>query len=469
MAIQPENSRPRAQGGANSGLFANGGIGGFFQAIMQMFTGMGSDGQAGGGGGLFQGLLNMFGLGTPQAPTPQQEAENTQKTIINEQQADLAAKGLYPGTGRLAQDGTAGAVMQHAMRLDSDPNYAKQYMRTALRDPDLSATDIMKIQASLNKLGYDVGDVNGRMNNETRTDLNKFLQDNPDVKRAVPTQTAEATAPRGGIIGWVMDKVESVKSVRDHALAPATTPGSVKGLLGIIGEHESGQNYNAIWPKASGNGTDFTKMTVNEVLAYQRNYTQNEGRASSAVGRYQIIQGTLRGLKEDMGLSGNERFDAAMQDRMATRLLEQRGLNDFRSGRISPEKFMDNVAKEWASMPNRHGRGHYDGDGLNAVGVSIAPVRTAIMDILKPAAPEAPTRVAAARTNDVDFSRPAQRTHNTEMGGLSGMAKSAFSTASSVIDKVDNVLDNASEAVFGKGGLTAAASSVSIGGWKPFG
>lgn len=452
MPTQPDTNRPRSQAPSNGGLFGGlfggggggaeggaSGIAGFFQALMQLFTGGGS-----GGGGLFGGL---FGLGTPQAPTPQQEAENTQKTIINEQQADLAAKGLYPGTGRFAQDGTAGAVMQHAMRLDSDPNYARQHMRSALRDPNLDATDIMKIQASLNKLGYDVGDVNGRMNNETRADLDKFLRDNPDVKRAVPAQTAESTAPRGGVMGWIMDKVESVRNVRDHALAPATTPGSVKGLLGIIGQHESRQNYNAIWPKTEGNGTDFTRMTVNEVLAYQRNYTRNEGNASSAVGRYQIIQGTLRGLKEDMGLSGNERFDAAMQDRMAVRLLEQRGLNDFRNGRISPERFMDNVAREWASMPNRHGRGHYDGDGLNAVGVSIAPVRNAMMDILKPAAPEAPTRVAAARTQDVDFSRPAQRTHNSDSSGLTGMARSAFSTASSVIDKVDDALDTARSVV----------------------
>ena len=467
MAIQPETNRPRGQAGSNPGLFGGGGIGGFFQAFIQLFTGMGSDGN-GGGGGLFQGLMQLFGLGTPQAPTPQQEAENTQKTIINEQQADLAAKGLYPGTGKFAQDGTAGPLMQHAMRLDSDPNYARQYMRQAMRDPNLDAMDIMKIQASLNKLGYDVGDINGRMNTETRSDLDKFLRENPDIKRAVPAQTAESTAPRGGIMGWIMGKVDSVRSTIDHAVAPASTPGSVKGLLGIIGQHESGQNYNAIWPKASGNGTDFTKMTVNQVIAYQENYTENQGKASSAVGRYQIIRKTLEGLKDDMNLSGNEKFDAAMQDRMAIRLLEQRGLNDFKAGRIPPEKFMDNIAKEWASMPNRHGRGHYDGDGLNKVGVSTAPVRAAMADILRPAAPEAPTRVAVARTQDIDFSRPAQRSHNSDMGGLTGMAKNAFSTAtnaaSSVIDKVDNVLDNASTAVFGKGGFTGAVSRL-----NPFG
>lgn len=444
MAIQPENNRPRAQTG---GLFAGGGIGGVFQSFLQLFTGMGSDGNGGGGGNFFQGLMQLFGLGSPQAPTPQQEAENTQKTIINEQQAELAAKGLYPGTGRFAQDGTAGPLMQHAMRLDSDPNYAKQYMRTAMRDPNLDAMDIMKIQASLNKLGYDVGDINGRMNTETRSDLDRFLRDNPDIKRAVPAATAEATAPRGGIMGWIMGKVDSVRSTIDHAVAPASTPGSVKGLLGIIGQHESGQNYNAIWPKASGNGVDFTKMTVNEVLAYQRQYV-NDGARSSAVGRYQIIQGTLRGLKEDMGLSGNERFDAAMQDRMAVRLLEQRGLNDFRNGRISSERFMNNIAQEWASMPKANGRGHYDGDGLNKVGVSTAPVRTAIADILRPAAPEAPTRVAAARTQDVDFSRPAARTHNSEMGGLTGMARSAFSSATNFVEKqAENALETARDFV----------------------
>jgi muramidase (phage lysozyme) len=490
VVTQPDNNRPRGQGPSNGGLFGGlfgggggggaaggaSGIAGFFQALMQLFTGGGGNG----GGGLFGGLFgNLFGNNDP-APNTPEDGANTRATIINQQQADLAAKGLYPSTGSFAQDGKDGAVFQHAQRLDSDPNYAKQYMRQALRDPNLDAMDIMKIQASLNKLGYDVGDVNGRMNNETRTDLDKFLKDNPDIKRAVPTQTAEATAPRGGVMGWIMDKVETVKHARDHVFAPSATPGSVKGLLDIIGKHESNGNYNAYYKHANNNTKDFTNMTVNEVIQWQRGFI-NSGSPSSAVGKYQIINKTLVGLKDSMNLTGNEKFSPELQDRMAVKLLEGRGLNSFKNGRMSADSFMLGVSKEWASMPkDRSGRGYYDGDGLNKSGTGATPVLAAIDDIRRAPAAEpsaGPTRVAAAaaapqraapaaRNDDHDFGRTVAVAAHHGMDAVKGVARTAFAPAAAAI----SVADYASEAVFGKGNtLSAAAGSVSIGGWKPFG
>ena len=48
---------------------------------------------------------------------------------------------------------------------------------------------------------------------------------------------------------------------------------------------------------------------------------------SSAAGRYQIVQKTLRGLRGKLGLKGDEFFDGNMQDRLAEELLRQRGNN----------------------------------------------------------------------------------------------------------------------------------------------
>lgn len=398
----------------------------FFRAMMQMFSG--------------------FGLNNDDAP----QTDNRSQAIMRLQQ-DLAEQGLYPSTGPYAQDGVAGDVTRHALRLRDEPGYAERYMREALKDQDLSTNDVMKIQASLNKLGYDVGDVNGRLNNDTRDDIAKFLKEHPDVQREVPTQAAEAVAPKSGLGRIVESVTEGFKSTRDHVFAPESTPGSARSLLAIIGQHESGQNYNAVYGHTRGNGVDFTNMTVNEVLQWQRQYVR-EGSPSSAVGRYQIIRGTLEGLKDEMGLSGNERFDASLQDRMATRLLERRGLSDYREGRISETQFMDRVAREWASMPTHTGRGHYDGDGLNAVGARTTPVLAAIRDIraapepaavqtaeAHPAAHRAPVQTAH---NDVDFGRSVVTTVKEGMEGAANRLglNSAFQTASSLWDKASDAL-----------------------------
>lgn len=427
MALNGQNDRQTQQ--PQGGLF-----GGFLSFFQQLFGG-GTTGGSGAGGGFnfFQGLLNLFGLGNfAQQASPE---DISRKEAIREQQAELAAQGLYPSTGSMAQDGVAGSVMQHAYRLKDDPNYAQQYMHSALQNPNMSATDIMKLQATLNKLGYHAGDVDGRLDNDARGALQGYLRDHPAEKRAMTQATQEAVAPRTGITGWFAEKLDNLRSVRDHAFAPASTPGSVKGLLGIISQHESGQNYNAAYGHSNGiAGKDFTNMTVNEVMEWQRQYVR-EGSPSSAVGRYQIIGKTMAGLKRDMHLTGNEKFTPELQDRMAVRLLEWRGLNDFRSGRISADQFMHNVSQEWASMPkDRSGRGYYDGDGLNRAAAGVAaPVLAAIHAINAPA----PVQVAAAtpaaaqrghapsaRANDdIDFGRTVTNVvkHGADAIGLTSL------------------------------------------------
>lgn len=143
-------------------------------------------------------------------------------------------------------------------------------------------------------------------------------------------------------------------------------------MLELIGKHESGGDYNRVYAGKGIKRVDLTNMTIDEVMTWQKEYTSVEGSASSAAGKYQIIRKTLAGLKEDMGLTGEEKFDQAMQDKMAMRLLDQRGYSALLEGRISEAKFVNNVSNEWASLKNTSGRGAYDGDGLNAGAVSAA-------------------------------------------------------------------------------------------------
>lgn len=142
-----------------------------------------------------------------------------------------------------------------------------------------------------------------------------------------------------------------------------TGPG-VQGMLDYIGRLESKGNYNAL---VYGNGTpkenpNLTNMTISEVMDYQKGM-KSRGHASSAVGKYQFIRNTLAGVVKQAGIDpSSTKFTPEIQDKLATMLMEGRGLNAFLSGKITPEQFADNLAKEWASLPMSNGLSYYAGD-----------------------------------------------------------------------------------------------------------
>lgn len=153
---------------------------------------------------------------------------------------------------------------------------------------------------------------------------------------------------------------------------------SENAILDLIAEHESGGDYNIVY---GGSQIDLTDMTINEVLDWQKDFV-NGGSPSSAAGRYQIIQGTLSGLKDEMNLTGEEKFDEQMQDRMGTVLLERRGYSSFLEGRISEDQFMRNLSQEWAALPKDHGgASYYAGDGLNKALVTPQAVLAALHQV----------------------------------------------------------------------------------------
>lgn len=137
---------------------------------------------------------------------------------------------------------------------------------------------------------------------------------------------------------------------------------NMSSLLNLIGHAESKNNYNAIY---SGEESNLTKMTLDEVLGYQGQMVA-QGSPSSAVGKYQFIRGTLDGLKQELGLSGTETFDEQLQDKLAVQLLKRRGVEKFLSGELTPEEFQFNLSQEWAGIPkDASGASYYEGDGLN--------------------------------------------------------------------------------------------------------
>ena len=157
-------------------------------------------------------------------------------------------------------------------------------------------------------------------------------------------------------------------------------------LKGVIGQAESDAagGYDAVvsnkkTPKPP------TEMTVGEVLQWQREELadpKNSDRIDvTAIGKYQIINETLKGLVDAAGVSMSDKFDAETQDKLYMELLKGAGLNDYMDGTISKEDFAHNISKVWAGLPkDEGGKSYYGKDGFNKAHVSWAAVMKAIPD-----------------------------------------------------------------------------------------
>lgn len=162
---------------------------------------------------------------------------------------------------------------------------------------------------------------------------------------------------------------------------PAATKANLKPLLDLIGQAEANDHYNAIFGDENNTDPDLLGMSIDQVLEFQLKFLRR-GSQSSACGRYQILRGTLKDLKNRLDLDGAEKFDKPGQDRLATELLKRRGLDSYLVGAISRDRFIDSMAMEWAALPNTTGKSHYDGDGQNSARVSPAAL-VAVVEQLK--------------------------------------------------------------------------------------
>ena len=159
---------------------------------------------------------------------------------------------------------------------------------------------------------------------------------------------------------------------------------SCNELLDLIGKVESRSNYNAFFGNSSNNDIKFTEMTISEVLSWQDDFVK-KGSASSAVGKYQILNTTLRDLIGKYNIDKNEKFNSENQDKLVIYLLEKRGANKYVNKEITKSDFAKSLSQEWASLPIVKGdnpeRSYYDGDGLNKALVKPTEVLGAISKI----------------------------------------------------------------------------------------
>lgn len=163
----------------------------------------------------------------------------------------------------------------------------------------------------------------------------------------------------GGLIGHNIYMANKRLSVEQETYKP---------LLGLISQAESKGNYNAYFGNAGNKSINFTKMSISEVLDWQGEFVKN-GSPSSAVGRYQFLNTTLLDLVDSLGVDKSTRFNESTQDKLAIKLLERRGSEDYVNDDISKNKFAANLAMEWASLPKVAGenpnQSYYQADGIN--------------------------------------------------------------------------------------------------------
>lgn len=151
---------------------------------------------------------------------------------------------------------------------------------------------------------------------------------------------------------------------------PTTRGAPVARLRDLIAMAEAGpMGYDAVQYGARIKpGKRPTDMTIGEIFAWIK---ATPGQPH-AIGRYQIIPATLRHLVRELRVPDTARFDAPLQDRMATLLLQEAGLDEFLSGQMDRVAFMNRIAKVWAGLPTSNGRSHYHGYAGNKAVLSWA-------------------------------------------------------------------------------------------------
>ena len=115
--------------------------------------------------------------------------------------------------------------------------------------------------------------------------------------------------------------------------------------------------------------------TVEEILELQRWRIY-------AVGRYQFIPKTLAWAVRVSNVKLTDKFDATTQDKLlATLVLYKRPAIGayLRGDHDNLDWALDELAREWASVEYRHGRGYYDHIGGNRAHVT----RAAAADVLR--------------------------------------------------------------------------------------
>jgi peptidoglycan hydrolase-like protein with peptidoglycan-binding domain len=254
--------------------------------------------------------------------------------------------------------------------------------------PQEQKDEVKRMQTGLQELGYSLGrlGVDGKYGPATAAAVEAFKKDyeiggsgssfgknefdmldkiqSGQVKKKTPTQAT------GNVIK------RDLPPLADDA----RTKGKIGQVLDLIAGPESRGHYDIMF--GSRRHPEILDMTITELFKFQRDYKRGnitgKPMETAASGRYQFMPNTLAECVVGLGMNPNkEKFSPENQDKLIIyRLRSIRRLDDWLSGKISNEQFMDNLAMEFASFPapSKGGRSWYDKVGSNKAGISVAAV-----------------------------------------------------------------------------------------------
>lgn len=171
------------------------------------------------------------------------------------------------------------------------------------------------------------------------------------------TEVPAAPPPVGGVTGKTYSGAAGgpIPGYGTPTPQQAMQLGAIRDLIGKV-ESDSSGGYNAV---AGGvYKGDLTNMTVGEVKQLQRQLMA-QGKGSAAMGRYQFIASTLSEIVGKVGIKDEEKFDQAVQDKLADFLITTRGgYATYARNPDDPEtkkRMMQALAGIWRGLPNEPG------------------------------------------------------------------------------------------------------------------
>jgi len=210
--------------------------------------------------------------------------------------------------------------------------------------------------------------------------MGTFITALESYEAATKKKKATADTPRGMFTGNTSDEVmtgESETMIKPKEydtpkVAKAMADNVDKQILDSIakneGTYKTGYDTEYSYGKYSNRTKSLEDMTIDEVFAHQKTMKANQrgnSLVSSAIGRYQFLEDTLREEVKQAGLGTDTKFTAAVQDKLILQRLKRvRKYDDWKAGKIDDASFKHNLSKEFASIINpKTGKGYYPGQG----------------------------------------------------------------------------------------------------------
>lgn len=211
-------------------------------------------------------------------------------------------------------------------------------------------------RAAIKKFQEDNGiQVDGDPGPETVGKLNAILKSKPEVASKLIKST-------------LSDVKQSSRVGQTYSAKPvaydAVTKGKVGEVLNFVAGPESKGYYDMMF--GGSRKPEILKMTINDANKFQVNWGRQAG--SSAMGRYQIMGSNTIPYARKAGLDvDTELFSPENQDKMGIVFLQEKGLDQWLSGKMTDEQFLEGLARVWAGIPapSKNGDSYYGGVGLN--------------------------------------------------------------------------------------------------------